>query len=203
MARTWTVRVTWVLERREQQMPVTTDLLSTYALKRVKEKLPDHQFNAPRGWATKFMRRHNLALRMKTSLAQRLPVDLEERIANFHRKLYSIRSNDDFELELVGNMDETPAYFDIIPGRTIDAKGQKSVLIRTTGCEKRHLTVTLTVTASGTMLPPFVIFKGKRKLKLTHPSCVVVAVQEKGWMNEVDMEPVHKVQAFSISARQF
>ena len=28
------------------------------------------------------------------------------------------------------------------------------------------------------------IFKGKWKLKLTHPSSVVVAVQEKGWMDE-------------------
>ena len=69
----------------------------------------------------------------------------------------------------------------------IDMKGQKSVLIHTTGCEKCHLTVTLTVTASGEMLPPFVIFKGKRKLKLTHPSGIMVAVQEKGWMDEILM----------------
>ena len=29
-------------------------------------------------------------------------------------------------------MDETPAYFDIVPGRTIDTKGQKSILITLT-----------------------------------------------------------------------
>ncbi len=78
--------------------------------------MPDHQFNASRGWATTFLRRHNLALHMKTSVAQKLPADLEEWIATFHQKLYSIRSNDGFELELVGNMDETSAYFDIVPG---------------------------------------------------------------------------------------
>lgn len=93
--------------------------------------------------------------------------------------LYSIQSNDDLEFDLIGHMDETPAYFDIIPGRLIDIKGQKSVLIHTPGCEKRHLTVTLTVTASAEMLPPFMIFKGKWKLKLTHPSGVAVAVHEK------------------------
>ena len=40
--------------------------------------------------------------------------------------------------------------------------------------------MTLTVTASGKMLPPFIVFEGKRPLKLTHPSGVVVCVQEKG-----------------------
>ena len=91
----------------------------------MKEKYPNEEFAAFRGWATMFLRCHNLALRMKTLLAQRLPADLEERITNFHRMVYSSRLNDDFELELVGNMDGTPAYFDIIPGCTIDAKGQK------------------------------------------------------------------------------
>ena len=105
-------------------------------------------------------------------------------------------------------MDETPAYFDIVPGRTIDIKGQKSVLIRTTGCEKHHFTVTLTVTASGEMLQLFMIFKGKWKLKPTHSSGVVVAVQEKGWMDEPLMlqyikelwSIIHKTQAFTAGS---
>ena len=102
--------LTWVLERWEQQLPVTISLLGAYALLRVKEKFPDCQFNTSRGWATKFLRRHNLSLRMRTSVAQTLPADLELRISNFHCMLYSIRSNDDFELDLMGNMNETPAF---------------------------------------------------------------------------------------------
>ena len=182
MGKDWTSEIlTWVLERWEQQLPVT---ISAYALKRVKEKFPDCQFNASCGWGTKFLRCHSLFLRMKTSVVQTLPTDLELQISNFHQMLHSIHSNNDIKLDLIGNMDETPAYFDIVPGRTIDIKGQKSVLIHTTGCEKRHFTVTLTITASVEMLQLFVIFKGKRKLKPTHPSGVVVAVQEKGWMDE-------------------
>ena len=56
--------------------------------------------------------------------------------------------------------------------------------MRTTGAEKRHVTLVLTVTASGEMLPPMVIFKGKRALKLDVPTGFVVAVQEKGWMDQ-------------------
>ena len=171
----------WVLEMQDLQLPVTTDSLSAYVHKFVSEKMPELDFKASRGWA------HNLSLRMKTSLAQRLPADLESRIANFCSFFYRLRCQDDFEPVLIGNMDETPAYFDVVPGRTLDRKGQKSILLRTTGSEKRHLTVVLTVTASGDVLPPMVIFKGKQKLKLTHPDGVVVCVQEKGWMSEVLM----------------
>lgn len=69
--------LTWVLERREQQSPVTVSLLGAYAMKRVKEKFPDCQFNASHAWATKFLRRHNLSLRMGTLVAQTLSTDLE------------------------------------------------------------------------------------------------------------------------------
>ena len=50
-------------------------------------------------------------------------------IVNFHQMLYSIRSKDDFVLELVGNMKETPTYFNAVPGHTIEMKCRKSTLI--------------------------------------------------------------------------
>ena len=58
------------------------------------------------------------------------------------------------------------------------------MLIRTTGCEKRHFTVVLSVTASGDFLPPMIIFKGKRELSMDVPKGWIVTVQEKGWMDE-------------------
>ena len=53
----------WVLEMRDLQLPVTTDSLSAYAHKFVSEKIPELDFKASRGWAHKFMLRHNLSLR--------------------------------------------------------------------------------------------------------------------------------------------
>ena len=134
----------------------------------------------------KFMLRHNLALWMKTSLAQRLPADLENWIANFHSFVYRLRCRDDFEPALIGNMIETPAYFDVVPGEPLITNWTE--VLHTTGSEKCHLTVFLTVTASGEVLPPFVIFKGKQQLKLTYPDGVVVCVREKGWMSEQLMQ---------------
>ena len=57
-------------------------------------------------------------------------------------------------------MDETPIYFDIVPGKTIERRGKKTVKVRTTGSEERHITVVLAATASGLFLPPVIIFKG-------------------------------------------
>ena len=92
-----------MLASRDQQLPVSIDMLCTYAVKLVKSKFPDLQFNASCGWCQKFLKRHSLTLRMKTSLAQRLPAHLEERITAFHRNLYRIRCSEDFDEELIGN----------------------------------------------------------------------------------------------------
>ena len=58
--------------------------------------------------------------------------------------------------------------------------------MRTTGSEKQHLTVVLSCTASGDMLPPMIIFKGKTKISiqgLKAPPGFIIAHQEKAWMN--------------------
>ena len=48
--------------------------------------------------------------------------------------------------------------------------------------EKHRLTIILACTAAGHMLPPMIIFKGKRALKNLHiPPGVVVEIQQKGW----------------------
>ena len=95
-----------------------------------------------------------------------------------------------YPLELIGNMDETPIWFDIVPQRSIAKKGSKSVVIRTSGSEKRHVTVVLAVMADGTVLPPMIIFKGKtnRTIRdLVVPTGFVVTTQEKAWMDEERM----------------
>ena len=75
-------------------------------------------------------------------------------------------------------------YFDLVTGKTIDRVGVKSCIIRSTGAEKRHITVVLTVAADDSMLPPMVIFKGKRRLKLIASEGVLVSVQTKAWMDK-------------------
>lgn len=63
--------------------------------------------------------------------------------------------------KVVGNMDETPLFFDIVPGRVLNSKGKHSIIVCTTGSEKRYLTVVLGVLSDGKVLPAVATFKGK------------------------------------------
>ena len=75
------------------------------------------------------MQRHSLVLHVKTSMAQELPATLEEQIQAFHRQIKRLAEINNFEV--VGNIDETPLYFEVVPGRVLDKKGKKSVIVRT------------------------------------------------------------------------
>ncbi len=130
------------------------------------------------------MQRHSLVLRARTSMAQELAATLEERIQAFHRQIKRLAEINKFEV--VGNMDETPLYFDVVPGRVLDKKGKKSVVVRTTGNEKRLLTVVLTVLVHGEVLPALAIFKGKKQPELREVG-VFVRAQAKAWMDEAMM----------------
>ena len=61
--------------------------------------------------------------------------------------------------------------FDMIQQYTMSKKGVREVPIHSSAAEKR-LTVTLTCTGNGDMLPAMIIFKGKRKLKFKPPKDV-------------------------------
>ena len=66
-----------------------------------------------------------------------------------------------FEIGQLGNMDEVPVMFDVPSNKTVDIKGAKTIMIKTSGNEKYRYTVVLVCCADGTKLPPLLIFKRK------------------------------------------
>jgi len=81
-------------------------------------------------------------------------------------------------------MDETPLNFNMLGNRTVDYKGLKTILVKSTGHEKTKFTVMLSCMADGTKLKPMVIFKQKTIPKIQFPQGVFVHVHEKGWMDQ-------------------
>ena len=94
------------------------------------------------------MRRHSLSLRAKTSVSQKLPADLETKLERFLKQVQVQRKAIDYSPDRIINMDETPMFFDLIPGKTLSAKGKKQILVRGTNGSKRHFTVVLACSAS-------------------------------------------------------
>ena len=54
----------------------------------------------------------------------------------------------------------------MVPKRSLVPTDKKSVTIRPSGSEKRHVTVALTVAVYGFTLPPMIIFRGKTNLTI-------------------------------------
>ena len=94
-----------------------------------------------------------------------------------------------------------------MPSRsTIDVRGARSVLLKTTSHEKDHFTVILTARADGKKLDPFIVFKGKGTClikDLQKIQGVVVRFSGNGWMNnELTANYLHSVlDSLSFSKR--
>ncbi|CAG8620819.1 7958_t:CDS:1, partial [Paraglomus occultum] len=183
----------WILNQREGGIAVTP-----YDVKLQMKRLlandfnqlyPDaaNSFKASDPWLRRFMNRNNLSLRRHTKVSQKLPKDLHEKLCSFHKYIHLLQNNNNFELNCIANMDETPIFFDMIGTLTVDCRGAQSIPIRTTGNEKNRLTCVLGILADGTKLQPMVIFKGKRIPKGCYPPGLVVRMQKNGWMDEILM----------------
>ena len=62
----------WIIIQRENYLPVSRQMICDKALSLVKPYQPD--FKASKGWLRRFLIRHNLSLRARTSAAQRFGV---------------------------------------------------------------------------------------------------------------------------------
>ena len=87
---------------------------------------------------------------------------------------------------IFGNMDETPVFFGMVPNKSFAKKGSKSVTVRTSSCEKKHVTFVLIISTCGDILPPMIIFPGKtdRTKDLAVPDNLCIVTQEKTWKDE-------------------
>ncbi|KAL9977202.1 hypothetical protein ACROYT_G014580 [Oculina patagonica] len=90
----------------------------------------DPSFKASLGWYQNWKQRHSVSLRTKTTLAQRLPEDLEEKIVQFHRFIIAARRQTDYPLSRIYNMDETPMRFELPSSRTLEFSGSRTVPVK-------------------------------------------------------------------------
>ena len=149
----------WTLVIRGLQFPVSVLSSQEKAKKLVQPR--NSSFSASRGWVTKFFARHKLALCARTSISQKLPRQLEGVLTKFYKDDAKFMRIGKYPLSLVGHKDEAPAFFDMVPSKWIVKKGNKECVSRSSGSEKKHLTVVLSATADRKMLSPMITFKGK------------------------------------------
>ena len=173
-----------VHERRQAGCAINTVELRIQALKIAKRLYPDIPFKASAKWCYRFMKRNDISVRKRTSIAQRLPEDYETKLIEFQRYVIKMRKRRRYKIGDIANADQTPLTFDLPSTQTLDFKGADSVTIKSTGNEKNRFTVMLGAYGDGRKMPPYVIFKRKTMPKVTWPKGVIVRCHPKGWMDE-------------------
>ena len=174
----------WLSEKRKSGVAVSINVIRLKALS-IAQNTNIKDFKASVRWCNAFLECHGFSIRRRTTVAQKLPQDYEDKLISFQRFIIAKRKQHNYELRYTGNADQTPMTFDIVSNSTVDKKGSKTVSILTTGHEKDRFTVMLACLGDGTKLPPYVVFKRKTlPKKITFPNGVIVRCQEKGWMDE-------------------
>ncbi len=98
-----------------------------------------------------------------------------------------LRIEHNYPLKYIGNMNETPLWFDLPSNTTIDHKGAKTVSISIIGHERSSFTVILGCMANGIKLSAVCIYKLKNILKENFSYSIHIRANEKGWANEKEI----------------
>ena len=89
-------------------------------------------FSSSRGWEANLFTRHKLALSARTSIIQKLSIQLESVLIKFCADAGRFIRMWKSPFSLVGNIDETPAYFGMVPSKSIAKKGEREQTNQTT-----------------------------------------------------------------------
>ena len=110
---------------------------------------------------------------------------LDEEKITFQREISKVVTDHDIPLDLVLNLDQTPLSY-VSPGKyTFCMKGSTTVPIKGVD-DKRQITATFTVSASGVFLPIQLIYQGKTKRclpKFKFPKEFQVTFTKNHWSN--------------------
>jgi hypothetical protein len=127
-----------------------------------------------------------------THYAQRPPEEVKEDALSYIVLVVPKCVGHTRDKNFILNMDQTNTYFRMSPRTTINQCGARTINMRQVDNSKR-CTVTFTISASGNILKPMVVYQGAprgcialRKLPL-HPHERHYAMQKKAWFEEAVM----------------
>ena len=173
----------WIIELRSCNLRVSRKMIRQQA----RSQSTVAGFKASVGWLRRFMKRHGLSLRRKTTVCQSTPADCIPKLVSFISHLRKQQISYGYQNGAIFAMDETACWMDMPSDTTVAVTGARSVLLKTTGHEKNHFTVILTARADGLKMKPFIVFKGKgtRLIKeLQKIPGVVIHFSSNGCMND-------------------
>ena len=181
----------FLFEYREQGIQVTTKMVRKF----VEMLMPDFRLKSKcneDACIRRFLRQAGYTHRLSTHTAQKKPEETKAAASEFME--YMRRKVEKMCPDHVLNMDQTPIPFSFHSKRTWEKMGARTVHVLASTGETKRATLAATVTMSGELLPPLLIFKGSKNGRIdknelpTFPQMGFYAVQKKAWMDESMMD---------------
>ena len=183
----------WLVMKREHGTHVNYDML-VLALGQLDAVFRHNTEHAQRQVVRRLALRNKYVYRASTHTAQRPPADVRAEAQQFVTEVVPRLASSFYgrrDKDFIINMDQTPIFFSFGSNVTLELMGSRSVNILGSphkGSTSRA-TCFLSVTASGKMLDPMLVFKGtengliSRQLR-TYPIGAVYATQPKAWCDK-------------------
>lgn len=111
---------------------------------------------------SRFLQQNGLVHRLATHTAQRSPDDVALDAKSYMDLVVPKLVGRTRDPMFTMNMDQTNVYYRQTAKATINRRGARTVNMRAGADDSKRCTVAFTVTASGSFLPPFVVYQGTR-----------------------------------------
>ena len=102
-----------VSERRKEGCAISTVEIRVEAQKMVKRYYPEASFKASSQWCYLFMKRHDISVRRRTSIAQSMPEDAEDKLLKFQQFVINLLKKHNYRLSAMATADQTALTFDL------------------------------------------------------------------------------------------
>ena len=186
----------WVVNLRREGMPISINMVILRASQldeRFRRKKMQTKFSIVR----RILRSHSIVIRAKTHQAQRHPKEMVDEAKHFVSRISPLLASPNRDQWYIINMDQTLVFFSMVPNKTLNIAGERSINVRTSTRSTMQLTCAVTVSAAGDILRPFIVFKGKRDGRIAREfgnpeksgflvDCSYMC-QERAWMDEAVM----------------
>jgi hypothetical protein len=116
------ILIQWIFTMRRRGLRVSRKMIRVKA-QEVFAEVEDTTravFKASRGWLDRFMKRNGLSVRRRTTVAQKTPEMMTEKMVSFIRYMERARAKTKVEPSEVYAMDETAVWFDMLSQSTVE-----------------------------------------------------------------------------------
>ena len=151
--------LSFIFEKRETGMAVSVNSI-VLKVSQLSREFREKTITSSHSAIRQFINVHGFGHWMGTHLSRCQPSEMEEIATDFicvTREKLQMSCRDE---AYIINMDQTPVPFSYDP-KTIEVVGRRTIHIRKSTSDTKCATCALTVTASGKMITPLFVFKGK------------------------------------------